>query len=340
MERVDTRTRTVAVIDRTGELFPAIERAAQAYNDKSVDPRGKTVGPQIELSWFAPSAAADPAVLLALSDQIRRGELHAFAVIPAHATRTPPTGVPPPAIEYHSDNPNDDVVPKWLIPAINAEVHAHRFRSTGIDQAVADRVNQPVLMDNLWPFERDPSAPRGEIAIKPAEKVDRIRTSVVPVVSMYVIFFVIMTSTPPLLNSVIEEKLSKISEVLLGSITPFELMMGKLLGLAAVAVLLGILYIAGGYGVALYHGYADAISVRLLVAMGFFLVMAVLLYGSQFMAVGAACSELKDCPVADDAGHPALDVPGNGLAGRSSRTRRARCRWACRCSRRPARISC
>ena len=91
---------------------------------------------------------------------------------------------------------------------------------------------------------------------------------------MYVMFFVIMTSTPPLLNSVIEEKMSKISEVLLGSITPFELMMGKFLGLPAIAGLLGALYIGGGYGVALYHGYADVISVRLLMAMGLFLVLA------------------------------------------------------------------
>ncbi len=36
------------------------------------------------------------------------------------------------------------------------------------------------------------------------------------------------------------------------------------------------------------------ISSRLLVALGFFLVLAVLLYGSLYMAVGSACSELKD----------------------------------------------
>ena len=295
MRRVDTRTRTVAVVDRTGELFPAIERAARAYNETTVDPKGKTVGPRIEPSSIPASGAEDPAVLLELSDRIHRGELDAFAVIPAEATRTPPSGAaPPPAIEYHSDNPNDDVVPKWLIPAINNEVRARRFRSTGIDQAVADRVNQPVLIDNLGLVDRQASTTGGQAAIKAAEKIDPVRTAVVPVVLMYVMFFVIMTSTPPLLNSVIEEKMSKISEVLLGSITPFELMMGKLLGQTAIAGLLGALYIAGGYGVAVYHGYADVISVPLLMAMGLFLVLAILVYGSQYMAVGAACSELKD----------------------------------------------
>ena len=51
--------------------------------------------------------------------------------------------------------------------------------------------------------------------------------------------------TPQLLNSVIEEKMSKISEVLLGSVTPFELMMGKLLGNTGIAVVLAALYVGG-----------------------------------------------------------------------------------------------
>ena len=48
MRRVDTRTRTVAVVDRTEELYPAIEQAAQAYNDQTLDPQGKAVRPRIE----------------------------------------------------------------------------------------------------------------------------------------------------------------------------------------------------------------------------------------------------------------------------------------------------
>jgi ABC-2 type transport system permease protein len=297
MRRVDTRTRTVAMVDRTGELFPAIEQAAQAYNAQTVDPQGKAVRPRIEPSLITvPSPApVDPAVTLELSDKIRGGTLDAYVVIPAEAIGTPPPGAtPPPVIEYHSDNPNDDVVRNWLVATVNGEVRSRRFRSAGLDQALTDRLNQPVGIDNLGLVDRQASATDGQTVIKAAEKIDPVRTAVVPIVLMYVMFFVIMTSTPPLLNSVIEEKMSKISEVLLGSITPFELMMGKLLGQTAIAGLLGALYITAGYGVAVYNGYSDVISVPLLVAMGLFLVMAILLYGSLYMAVGAACNELKD----------------------------------------------
>jgi ABC-type Na+ efflux pump permease subunit len=293
--RVDARTRRYAVIDHTGALYPVIERANQTYNDQTVDAAGKMVRPRLAPSLVPPSASEGPAAVLELSDRIRRGELDAFVVIPAEAIQDPPPGTAPtPAIEYHSDSPNDDAVRNWLVPTINHEIHTRRFRSAGIDPALAERLNQPLRLDNLGLFERDLSNPDGPLAVKPAIMINPIRTAVIPFVLMYIMFLIIMTSTPQLMNSVIEEKLSKISEVLLGSVTPFELMMGKLIGQTGIALLLGALYLAGGYLVASRYEYTDVISSQLLVSLGFFLALAVLLYGSLYMAVGAACSELKD----------------------------------------------
>ena len=66
---------------------------------------------------------------------------------------------------------------------------------------------------------------------------------------------------PGLLNSVIEEKMSRISEVLIGSVTPFQLMMGKLIGGVGVSVLLAAIYIAGGLVIARYLGrLRDAVT--------------------------------------------------------------------------------
>jgi len=297
-ERTDTRTRTIAVIDRTGELYPALDRAAETYNSQTLDVKGKkAIHPRIQVSRITKESQddVDPAVELELSDRIRRGELDAFVVIPPQVIETPGTIVAQPAtMDYHSDSPNDDVVRNWLTAAVNAEIRGRRFRSARIDQAVADRISQPVPIDNLGLFDHDFSAPGAKLAIKPAQKVDPIRTFVVPAILMFAMFFVIMTSAPQLLNSVIEEKMSKISEVLLGSIAPFELMLGKLLGNAGVAMVLAALYLAAGYSVAAYHGYADVISAGLLIGLGLYLLLAILLYGSLYMAVGAACNELKD----------------------------------------------
>ena len=61
-----------------------------------------------------------------------------------------------------------------------------------------------------------------------------------------ILLFSVMSAAPQLLNSVIEEKMSRIGEVLIGSVTPFELMMGKLIGCVGVSLLLAAVYVAGG----------------------------------------------------------------------------------------------
>jgi ABC-2 type transport system permease protein len=295
-KRADTRTRTVAIIDRTGALYPFLEKSAQAYSSSTNTPGPFASHPPIKTSPLELDPTNDPATILDLSDRIRRGELDAYVVIPPDTLKAPPEKpeMPPPSLEYHSENPNDDVIRSWLVPALNNEVRAHRFRSVGIDQTVANRLSQPVTIDNLGLVERDFATKDGKPAVKAAEKVDRVRSTLVPAVLMLIVFFVVMTSAPQLLNTVIEEKMSKISEVLLGSITPFELMMGKLLGNAGIAWTLGFLYIAGGYALATYHGYANVISITMLVGLAVSLVLAILLYGSLFMAVGSACNDLKD----------------------------------------------
>ena len=111
---------------------------------------------------------------------------------------------------------------------------------------------------------------------------------------MMILLFSVMSGAPQLLNSVIEEKMSRISEVLIGSITPFELMMGKLLGCVAVSVLLAAIYVAGGIITAQYYGYGDAIRASDVGWLLLFLLMASFMFGSIFITIGAACSDLKD----------------------------------------------
>jgi ABC-type Na+ efflux pump permease subunit len=101
-------------------------------------------------------------------------------------------------------------------------------------------------------------------------------------------------SAPQLMNAVMQEKMSKISEVLLGSVTPFELMMGKLLGSAGMSLVLALVYLGGGVVLALRSGYAAVITPELIGFFLVFMVLAVLLYGSVFIAVGSACNDLKD----------------------------------------------
>ena len=165
----------------------------------------------------------------------------------------------------------------------------HRFREASIDRALVNRLTKRVDVAELGLLQRDAGG-----TIKAAAPVDKVRTVAIPVGMMMILLFSVMSGAPQLLNSVIEEKMSRISEVLIGSITPFELMMGKLLGCVAVSVLLAAIYVAGGIVTAQYYGYGDAIRASDVGWLLLFLLMASFMFGSIFITIGAACSDLKD----------------------------------------------
>jgi ABC-2 type transport system permease protein len=287
MKRVDTSPRNFAVIDRSGWLYPVIESAARERDEAAA--RAGWKQPPFQPSAVA--AAGGDAQLLELSDRVRRGELFAFVEIPEDVAK--PSGEA--AVKYYSDTPNDNDLMRWLGGIINDQIRSRRFRDAGIDREVADRLSRPVATDNLGLLSRAAAASAGQPgAVQAAEKVDLVRTMAVPAGLMFTLFMVVMATAPQLLNTVLEEKMSKISEVLLGSITPFELMMGKLLGNLAIALLLAAIYVGGAFGVVIYYGYGTVLTPSIVAILTLFLTLAVLIYGSLYMAVGSACSELKD----------------------------------------------
>jgi ABC-type Na+ efflux pump permease subunit len=173
---------------------------------------------------------------------------------------------------------------------VNAVVLNERFRRASIDRSLVVRLTKPSPIDELGLFE-----PAEGGGIKAAEQVSVARAFGVPVAVLMLMYITIMVSAPQLLNSVIEEKMGRISEVLVGSVTPFELMMGKLLGGAAASLLLSLIYIAGGLVVAQYWGgYASAVTPSIVAWFLLFLVMALVIFGALFVAIGAACNDLKD----------------------------------------------
>ena len=107
-------------------------------------------------------------------------------------------------------------------------------------------------------------------------------------------FMSIMIVCQPMLTSVIEEKQQRIAEVLLGSVSPFQLMMGKLAGNVGVALTIVAVYLLGGYFLAHYYGYTEMLPVRILVWFIAFEVLASLLFGAVFIGIGAACTEIKE----------------------------------------------
>lgn len=281
----DGKDRTFAVVDYTGVVAGPLIEVAAALNAGVGSPEGRRTGPKFIPQEVKPQGRDPEALRLELSDRVRREEIFAFVEIPA-AILDSGSGE---EIRYYSDHPSYNALPQWLRTTVNAVILNERFRASALDRTLVTRLTKPAPLENLGLFNRDSAG-----NVKPAEQVDEVRTFGLPSVLLVLMYITVMSSSPQLLNSVIEEKMSRISEVLIASVTPFQLMMGKLLGSVSVSVLLALIYFSGGLAVARYWGYSDAVTPGMLLWFVLFLILAVLMFGSIFIAIGAACTDLKD----------------------------------------------
>lgn len=283
---VDVETRPFAVIDHTGVLFDAVRSAAEARNADNVD-NGTRTGPEFVPSRVDLAGQSADERKVELSARVRDKSLFAFVEIPAEVLTATGTDVPP--IRYYSESTSYEPLPNWLRTTLNEEITKRRFDAAGIDQAMITRLNTRTPLSTFGLVERATDG-----SVKEAQEVDELARMVVPFFFLFLMFMTVMTAAQQLLNAIIEEKMSKISEVLLGSVTPFQLLMGKLLGVVAVALLLTFVYFSGGIYALMSSGRWDLFNPALVGWFVVFVVCAALLYGSLFLALGSACSDLKD----------------------------------------------
>jgi ABC-type Na+ efflux pump permease subunit len=189
---------------------------------------------------------------------------------------------------YHTQSPTYEDLPHWLGLAINGEVRRLRFEESGIDRALVDGLSEPVPLKQYGLAEVTAT---GEVK---KEKLNELQTFLAPMGAMFLLFMLVMMSAPMLLNTVLEEKIQRISEILVSSVSPFELFLGKLLGNVFVSWTLFLIYVGGGVFVAAHYGALHFVPFGLVGWFLFFQLLALLIFGSIFSAIGAACSEMRD----------------------------------------------
>lgn len=200
------------------------------------------------------------------------------------------------AIQYWSPNLTDDGLPDLMRAALNEEVRRRLYVARGVDVATVRGIEQTRVRVG----EFDPGKAEGEETVSVADRI--VRNA--PLGFVYLLWISIFMAMQMLLYNTIEEKSNRIAEVLLSSVTPGEIMMGKLLGIAAVGLTIVGTWLATAFvGLQLYQGAGaeligqalDAVSASGLVPM-FLLcfLFGYLLYAGLFLSVGALCNDLKE----------------------------------------------
>ena len=191
-------------------------------------------------------------------------------------------------IEYSGRNVTDLIALRTLEQAVSSAVVQLRLVSRGIPADDVQRLVKSVQMRTVRVSDKGVREERGI-------------TFIVSFFFLMVLYMTLMLYGVAVMRSVIEEKTSRVFEVLLSSVKPMELLAGKILGVAAVgltqyAVWILMALVAGGGMIGSLRTQMGEISVpaSLLFYFALFFVLGYLLYSTMFAALGAVVNSEQE----------------------------------------------
>jgi ABC-2 type transport system permease protein len=202
-----------------------------------------------------------------------------------------------PVIEYWSKNLSHEEPSQIARLAMRLAMRREALAAQGLDPLEADRLED--FQPRLAQFDPRATEGSGEVTL-------RQRAPFYAALALaFVLWSVVFSTANMLLTGVIEEKSNKILDTILTSVTPMQILMGKLLGVAAVSATLFLFWGALG-GVLLNMAVNQAaesvvgqvasafLDPRLLAAFGIGFVAGYLMYGVIFLALGSLCESIQE----------------------------------------------
>lgn len=311
----------IVVADGSGRMVPIFQEAAAARDnalEKAREVQPQTAGQSDRAPLESPFgngsdrwifSTTDQPILTAASrlaycEQIRKGELYGLLEIPDSLLIQPQLkaknasdtedSIDAAAIAsqpvFYANDAMMSEVRLWCSQLLSKVVRAQRiqqFQLDTIDPAILNLLEARVEVAGSKPID---SSSDGQ----PQTPTDALKSMFLPFGVMMLMFMVILMAAQPMLESAMEEKSLRISEVLIGAVTPTQLMGGKLLGNVAGSLVIFILYGAGGIFVLNQQSMLSLVPLHLIPWFLLFQVLGVLFFSSIFLVVGASVNELKE----------------------------------------------
>lgn len=264
----------VAATDRSNELSAEIKASFDKYNTSHPER-------QILLDEFKTQENSD-AVEKQGKDKLRSGKLDVYVVL------------------------DEDVLQG------NGKIHlyTHKTKTSKLDAlwTVENLFRSAVINRRYQLQELDPqllaklrNVPTEQIEIGSGDdeerlqsKTDRITRMMVPFFFMYLLFLGIIGTGQHMLSSVIEEKSSRVIEVLLSALSSFQLMAGKILGLAGIGLTVVCLWGVAAYLTACWQGLNIDVPAGILVYFAIYYILGFFLFSSVMVGIGSICNTIKE----------------------------------------------
>ena len=195
------------------------------------------------------------------------------------------------AFGYYSENTGDLYVHSALEGIISNILISHRLTEHGIDPQVTFSLMEKTELVSYKLSQKENSTSESD------SQSDYLMRLLIPMFFALTIYMALLLYGQSIGRSVVSEKSSKIVDVLLSSVTPDELLMGKIFGVALSGMLQFTIWIVFALvGINAFSSFTGfVVPVQLspvkFIYLGIFFVLGFLLFGSFYGAIGAASED-------------------------------------------------
>jgi ABC-2 type transport system permease protein len=196
-------------------------------------------------------------------------------------------------VEYRARSVSNTLTQRVLERSLSAQVREIRLLEAGYDPQEVGSLVEDVTLATVKVSERGSRAEAGEAGF------------LLAYVLFFLLYLVLMIWGQQVLQGVLEEKTSRVVEVIASAARPFDLMMGKLLGIGAAALTQFVVWMATAVALTAPQvigamallpddiGLPEIRVVQVLWVVVFF-VLGFFVYSTMYAAVGAAFDNLQD----------------------------------------------
>jgi ABC-2 type transport system permease protein len=267
--------RAIAIVDTTARLGEPVKAELEK-------PGGEDEHPAYRVELVVPtggdaSAREDAAQTLAsgYDERVKHGDLFAWVRIrPSALTRDGPS------TEYRTGNLVDFDVQAHVLRAVRNAADAVLIQERGVPPDAAALLKKKIPYDTY--------------SVLAHTKAGSAAAAITPFFFALLLFLTIVAMSQALITSTLEEKGSRVVEVLLSSVSPFELMGGKILGTCLVGLTLMTIWTIGVVAAVAANGLLSLVDGGQLLLCVLYYLLGFGLIASLMVAVGSACNTLKE----------------------------------------------
>lgn len=278
------QTSETGLIERVREILTQAQAAAKKPDDKNAgDEKARPTTDRSDRYEVTIERISDERVEARkseLNSQFQTDNLTAYVVVPADVMAGG-------KVTYHAKNVSDFLVKGRVEDAFNKAIIERRMTTAGIDPAKVAELSREIRIDTI--------NERGER--------EQGQSFILAYALLMIIYITILVYGIMVMRGVIEEKQSRIIEVLLSSVRPFQLMLGKLFGIGMVALTQYLTWtifafvisaLAAAPMFALGSFRIPHIPTSILIFFVVFFLLGYFLYATLYLVVGAIVSSEED----------------------------------------------